>query len=181
MTPEYGEADLNPRTSDWIDFFRNFEEDSDLRPHHNVELPALFSEDDRKESGKIIYYYGEKGSFWLSYDKDAYEEGTIAEGTVELRSEYIELSPFESPEEIAGMLNEYQNKSSQQAYLKAPNSETRRTTPTILANMVFPQDSPDRKVKESKGVGKSVMDFLERSVCTDNSSYEAFLKTVSRA
>lgn len=101
MTPELEDADAEQR--DWTEFFEQFQVDEGLEPHHNVEIKELFAQPEYQESGELIFYYHNFGSFSMRYSTELYDNGKLVQGQLEVNpslltyiaeSDYIEMAPL---------------------------------------------------------------------------------------
>ena len=79
------------RVQGYIEFFSIFEEHQGLRPHHNVDIRSLFTQPGVSESGEIIYYYGDVGSFRMRYGRDMYDNDFLVRGELGVNPELAQL------------------------------------------------------------------------------------------
>jgi len=152
-------GDQEQRTQDWIEFFRIFQENEELEPHHDVEIKELFSLPEVREGGEIIFYYGDYGSFWMQYSPELYQNGFIAQGDLEVNPALLNLRLEINDIETGYILDETKHRHSLYPNINYlhPLDELDREIGAV-EKLEVPRDYESRRVVDTIDEGTSILD-----------------------
>lgn len=154
------------RIQDWTELFAIFQEREELQPHHNIEVQGLLAQEDMQESGEMIFYYSEIGSFWLTYDQESYQEGVAATGVLETRKELAELTGLDTmtPESnIKNMRKIYGGHNYLNPEQKAFNFFAQER---LHCSIEVPRDFDRQKVISTIETGEHILDWQKQGFCS---------------
>lgn len=169
MTPEPSisnndTGNFDTAIQDWSKFFQLFQDRGDLRPHHNVEVKGLLSQEDMQSNGELIYYYRRDiGSFRLTYDYERYLDGELAQGTIEPRDEIKNLHPNN-----ALLSDYYLNQEigvfSEKTYLE-PDMDREENETSLRCLMEIPTNYDSEKAASTIKAGEIFLSHMMDKVC----------------
>ena len=171
MTNENHESDeyeFDESAEDLFNFFHLFEQDPNLRPHHNEDSKELLTQLNRQTNGEMIYYYKNIGSFWFKYGEEADAQGLIAQGEVEPKpkiEKHFPLDPKKSPMELLDRNDHYLVNQGQ----------------GLSCTMNVPWGYYPPALENSIVIAEAIMDWPIESVDTSEPNVEILMESIMEA